>query len=307
MIYALVNPRAGAGDAARRVPNLLRELERRELDHRVVETSAPGEATLLAREARDAGATCIIVVGGDGTLNEVVQAYVAADGSVIRGPELALLPAGTGGDFRRTLGLPAAGPGAAARALDATPRAVDLGVVRLTDTDGSPVVRAFVNVMSFGISGVVDGLVNRGPKWVGGRAAFFVATLRALVVYRNAPVRVMVDGEVLLNGPILNVAVANGRYFGGGMQVAPDADPSDGLFDVIGLADLSRLEGLSLSAHIYRGSHVGRRGIVHRRGKVVVAEPLVAGSRVLIDLDGETPGQLPLTASIAEGALRFRV
>ena len=306
MIYALVNPRAGAGDAARKLPDLLRELTRRGLDHRVLQTSVPGEATSLARQARKSGAECIIVVGGDGTLNEVVQAYVDQDGSVIPGPELALLPAGTGGDFRRTLNLPRAGPDAVAHLLGAPAKPVDLGIVRLSDADGAPVVRAFINVMSFGISGVVDGLVNRGPKWIGGRAAFLAATLRALVTYRNVPVRVAVDDEVLLNGPILNVAVANGRYFGGGMQIAPDADPGDGLFDIVGMTDLTRLQGLSLSAHIYRGSHMSRHGIVHRRGKVVVAEPLRGGSRVLIDLDGETPGQLPLTAWIAPGALRFR-
>lgn len=128
-----------------------------------------------------------------------------------------------------------------------------------------------------------------------------------MFAYRNAPVRVRVDGKLCLEAPILNVALANGRYFGGGMLIAPEADPADGLLDVIALHDLSRVQGIALAKHIYRGSHVGQPGVSVARGKVVEAEALVASTEVLVDMDGETPGRLPLRAELIPSALRFRV
>ena len=95
---------------------------------------------------------------------------------------------------------------------------------------------------------MVDTIVNAGPKWLGGKAAFFLASLRASAVYRNVPVRVFVDDVLFHEGPVLNVAVANGRAFGGGMFVAPNADPHDGLFDVVVLGDMNKLESTTLAA-----------------------------------------------------------
>jgi diacylglycerol kinase family enzyme len=101
----------------------------------------------------------------------------------------------------------------------------------------------------------------------------------------------------------VNVAIANGRYFGSGMLVAPDADPADGIFDVISMADMSKLQTFALSSHIYRGTHVTRPGVSTTRGAVVEAEALVPNAEVLIDMDGETPGRLPLVARVAAGAI----
>jgi diacylglycerol kinase family enzyme len=109
-----------------------------------------------------------------------------------------------------------------------------------------------------------------------------------------------------LEAPIVNVAVANGRFFGGGMKIAPEADPSDGLFDVIALHDLTRAQGVALAHRIYQGTHVGRPGVSVARGALIEAESLVPRAEVLIDMDGETPGRLPLVARVAAGALRIR-
>ena len=114
--------------------------------------------------------------------------------------------------------------------------------MELTADDGARVVRAFLNIASFGIGGLTDRIVNTTPKWIGGRAAFFTGTLRAMFAYQNAPVRVLVDGQPFHEGPIFNVASANGRFFGGGMKIAPEADPSDGQLDVVVLGDLGRAE-----------------------------------------------------------------
>lgn len=249
---------------------------------------------------------CAVLVGGDGTLNDAVQGFLEPDGSVASGPALGLIPAGTGGDFRRTLGLGDSIEEAAERILRSAPRPVDLGLLSVTSHEGQLVRRAFLNITSFGIGGLTDRIVNSSPKWIGGKAAFLLGTLRAMVVYKNLPVRVRVDGEVVLEAPIFNVAIANGRYFGGGMMIAPSADPSDGLLDVVSLADMSKLESALLSQHIYQGEHLGRAGVSVARGKLVEAEPLARATEVLVDMDGETPGRLPLRAELAPGALRLR-
>ena len=269
-------------------------------------TERPGDATRLAQEARRAGLDCTIVMGGDGTLNEVCQAYLDGHGNPLPGPPLGLVPAGTGGDFRKTLELGTDLEASVEHLVTREPRPLDLGVLEATGHDGRPVTRAFVNITSFGLGGLTDRVVNAGPKWLGGKSAFFLGTLRALMAYRNAPVRVKVDGAVWLESPIVNVALANGRYFGGGMKIAPDADPSDGRFDVVALGDLTRLQTAGLTQHIYAGTHLGRPDISVTRGALVEAEALVPGAEVLIDMDGETPGRLPLRARIAPSALFFR-
>ncbi len=303
----ILNPSAGSGSAARKKAAIVGALTVSGSAPEVVHTEGPGDAGRLVREARRDGVDCVVLVGGDGTLNDAAQGYLEPDGSVAQGPDLALIPSGTGGDFRRTFGVAEDVEEAAARLLVAPSRPLDLGLLSVTSHAGKQERRAFVNITSFGIGGLTDRIVNATPKWVGGKVAFFTGTLRAMLVYKNAPVRVKVDGEVWLEAPIFNVALANGRYFGGGMLIAPDADPSDGLLDVVALQDLSRLQSAALARFIYDGKHVGRGGVKLTRGKRIEAEPLATGTEVLIDMDGETPGRLPLTAELAPGALRLRV
>src|SRR5262249_5409672 len=158
-------------------------------------TKARGHAIELARAARTDGVDVIAVAGGDGTLSEVVQAYIDENGHAVSGPDLAVVPCGTGGDFRKTLGLSGAVEEAIGRIRYGARRPVDLGLLRITSHDGDDVHRAFVNVASFGIGGQVDAVVNEGRltrSWLGGKAAFFVGTLRAMASYRNASVRVKV-------------------------------------------------------------------------------------------------------------------
>lgn len=305
-VRLVVNPTAGSGAAGRRLGEVTRALERAGVSHDVAPTSRPGDATRLVAGARDLGYDVCAVMGGDGTVNEAVQAFLGEDGAPVPGPDLALIPSGTGGDFRKTFGLGSDVEGAVHRLVTSPPRPIDLGILRAVGDDGTPVRKAFVNIMSFGLGGLTDRLVNAGPKWMGGRLAFFVGTLRAMTSYRSPAVVVTVDDQVVTEAPILNVAVANGRYFGGGMKIAPDADPSDGAFDVVALYDLTRAQGVALASKIYRGTHPGTPGVTVARGRVVTAEAVRPRDEVLIDLDGETPGKLPLEARIAPAALRIR-
>ena len=305
-LRVISNPTAGSGSAVRRLPALKRLLADRGFTAEFVETRAPGDATRLVHEARGDGVECLLVMGGDGTLNEVSQGYLDPDGLPLPGPDIALVPSGTGGDFRKTFQLGTTLEEAVERLGTAEPHPLDLGVLELSSHSGETIRRAFLNITSFGLGGLTDRLVNAGPKWIGGRAAFFVGSLRALISYSNAPVRLRVDGEVVLEAPIVNVAIANGRYFGGGMKIAPDADPSDGLFDVIAMHDLTRAQGVALAPRLYQGTHLHQPGVKVTRGALIEAESLVPRAEILIDMDGETPGRLPLVARIAKGALKIR-
>lgn len=304
-LRVIANPLAGAGTARRKLPAIVRALRARGQDHEVVTTERPGDATALTRSARDRGVPLIVVVGGDGTLNEVAQAYLDDRGELVPGPDLALVPAGTGGDFRRTLGVDEAAEKAVSTLLSAAPRPVDMGVLSFVADSGKPATRAFVNIASFGTSGKVDRLVNATPKWMGGRLAFAIGTVRALATYRNAPVSMKVDGKTFYEGPVNVAAIANGRCFGGGMKIAPHADPTDGLFDVVLVGDIGFGESVLRSPELYKGEHIGKASVFSTRGAVVTAEPRNMDP-VYIDTDGEAPGRLPLTARILPGALRFR-
>jgi len=305
-LRVISNPTAGSGNAQRRLPELRRLLTDRGIVADFVETRAPGDATRLVHEARGDGVECLLVMGGDGTLNEVSQGYLDAEGQPLPGPDLALAPSGTGGDFRKSFGLGTTLEEAVERLSTAVPRPLDLGLLELTAHSGQTIRRAFLNITSFGLGGLTDRLVNAGPKWIGGRAAFLIGSLRALISYENSPVRLRVDSVVCLEAPIVNVALANGQYFGGGMKIAPDANPSDGFIDVVAMHDLTRAQGVALAPRLYQGTHIGQPGVRVTRGALIEAESLVPRAEVLIDMDGETPGRLPLVARIAKGALRIR-
>lgn len=298
-ILVIANPRSRAGTTAERLPLIERALRRQGLAYELVCTQQPGHATEIAKRAR--GFDVIGVVGGDGTLNEVAQAYLDE-----AGPDLALIPSGSGGDFRKTLDLSDSIDSAVAQIRLGRRRPIDLGVIEATDHVGRPLRRAFVNIASFGVGGAVAELVNAQPKWLGGRATYFLGTLRALASYKNVEVRLRVDGARFYEGPAFSVAIANGRYFGGGMKIAPHADPTDARLEVVVLGDMSRTDVLALAPKVYSGAHLGAQYVSLAGGATIEAEPLHAWSHVLLDVDGEGPGRLPLRASVRAGAITIR-
>jgi YegS/Rv2252/BmrU family lipid kinase len=312
-ISLVVNPRSGSGRGARQLATLRRRLEAAGQPHDIFETSRRGEATELARRAIDAGADVLGVLGGDGTLNEVSQAYIDTEGRPRPGPPIALIPSGTGGDFPKSCGFVGSGLDAAVERLcRARTRPLDLGVVTLTDASGHPLHRAFVNIASVGISGDVDERVERGPKWLGGKAAFLLGTVTAALGYRNVPIEIDVDGAPWQRGPTLITAIANGRYLGGGMHIAPRAEIADGWLDVVSVGDLSRATFLRLFPSVYKGAHLELESVRSTRGRLVEVRPQHSGQRsqrgasgVLVDVDGETPGYLPLSARIFPNALQL--
>lgn len=300
----IVNPKAGSGRALRAAETLESRLRQSAHAATLLCTDRSGHASTLARQARAAGVATVVVAGGDGTIQEVATGLcLEEDGRTTTDvpPQLALLPAGTGGDYRRTFRFTESVDQALARILAPKPVHVDVGRAVIQQPDGEQKISAFVNVLSFGLGGLTDRLVARSPKWIGGTAAFYLGAVRATLVHQPTPVELVIDGESVGVAPYANVALCIGRYFGGGMKIAPAADPSDGWFDIVTITG-SRARILALTADIYRGTHVRRPGIEVRRGRSVVARATRPGE-VLIDVDGEQPGQLPLEVTLLPRAL----
>jgi diacylglycerol kinase (ATP) len=305
-VFVIGNPRAGAG-AGRSV---LRALEREpRSDVTLMTTERPGDGTSRAREALDRGAAGLVVVGGDGTLSEVAQAFFGPGGvRTANRAWIGLLLAGTGGDFARMIGAPRGG-GARAR-LDALldrgqTQEIDCGWMEARDEHADrPLGRAIVNVASFGLGGLVVRRVNASGKRLGGTASFLVATLRALAAHRPPSVRLTLDGHPLPPVRISNVALANGRFFGGGMQIAPGAELADGFLDCTVVPDAPLLGALRMVPDLYRGT-LEARGMQVRKARVIEAEALDS-EPVLVDADGEAGGRLPLRIEVRPGALQLR-
>jgi YegS/Rv2252/BmrU family lipid kinase len=295
----IVNPESRNGATGRRAASLVRRLRQALGPLEVERTRGPRDAERIAREAVRAGCDRLIVAGGDGTLSEVATGLLEAG---LGGyATIGALPLGTGGDFLRTLGVPRELGRAIECLREGKPRPLDAGRARFVDASGRCVRAHFVNVASFGVSGRVVELVNRSRKPLGGRAAFLLGALRAIARHRSQPVRIRVDGELVHEGPLVLAAAANGRYFGSGMCIAPDARTDDGLFDVVAVGALGRAQLLRKLPLIYRGAHLGDAAVRVWRGRSVEAEAM--DGPVPVELDGEPLGRLPARFEMLPAAL----
>jgi YegS/Rv2252/BmrU family lipid kinase len=305
--FLVVNPRSANGTVQRRWAELAATIRSAYGDFEHAFTAAPGDATRLARRALDEGSAMIVALGGDGTMNEVVNGFFAGGKPVRPDAILGEIPMGTGGDFRKTAGIPQEVAEAAAALKGTATKRVDVGRLSLVDAGGRPGERYFINIASFGLGGLVDSIVNSSSKALGGKTSFLLATARAAIKYKNQRVRLTLDGGAPIERRIYNVAVANGRFFGGGMQVAPMAALDDGLFDVVCLGDFGFAEAALRVKHIYQGTHIGMPKVEHWKARHVKAEPVDPRDRVLLDVDGEQPGALPSTFEILPGAITLKV
>ncbi len=300
----IVNPASAGGRTGREWPRVQRCLVDAGVEFEPRITSAADDATRLTREALREGFARVVAVGGDGTLNEVVNGFFDPETREAINPRavLGMLPSGTGGDFRKTAGIPVAHAAACALLARGDVRTVDAGRVDYHG-GGAPAPRWFVNIADCGLGGDVVRRVNQSRKSRGGTVTFLYHSLAALLTFGSRMVRVEVDGE-RIEGPLQSVVVANGRYFGGGMLIAPEASLEDGLFDVVLCADLGMRRSLTGLPSLYRGRHIGRPGITLRRGRVVTVSPLEQRP-VLFDVEGEQVGRAPATLTCLPGALRL--
>ena len=305
----VVNPRSGGGLAGRTFAQVRSVLERRLGPFDVAFTTRPEHAIALSREAVQAGTRLVVAVGGDGTLHEVANGVLDAG---VDGAAVGYVGQGTGGDFRRTLGIEHRLDAYVAGIASGRVRTVDAGRLHYRAPDGSRRSRWFVNILSAGMGGLVDRYVSETTKALGGKAAYFLASTRALAACQRGRLRC----DVTLQGErhdrrldTYMIAICNGRYFGSGMDVAPMAQPDDGRFEVVSMDAPGKLAFAAFSRRIYEGRHLDAPGVVHFACDRIAIDldNERARSVFLLDVDGEPLGGLPIEIELVPRALRLRV
>ncbi|HXV01944.1 MAG TPA: diacylglycerol kinase family protein, partial [Gaiellaceae bacterium] len=231
----LVNPASANGKTGKRWPDIARAAHAAGLRGEAIFSEGPGQLGDLAREAADNGASLLVVVGGDGTVHEVVNGVAGREGV-----ELALIPRGTGWDFARTHEIPKRLGPALEIATEGQAKPFDLGRATYR-ANGGDHTAWFANIASVGMSGAVARRANDTTKALGGKASYAIALLAVFARWQNVPLRVAVDAETR-EAVMDDVIVAVGRYLAGGMKITPDAEPDDGLFDVLLIGDLTKVE-----------------------------------------------------------------
>jgi diacylglycerol kinase (ATP) len=231
-------------------------------------------------------------------VNEVVNGIVGRDGV-----ELAVIPRGTGWDFVRTYRIPRRLDEALEVARAGRPREIDLGRASFRSWQGEPAERYFANIASAGMSGAIAKRANETSKALGGKVSYFWATLAVFARWRISEVTVTV-GDERRTARMHDVVIANGRYFGGGMMICPQAEPDDGVFDVLLIGNLTKRDLLVTLPKTYRGTHLPHPKAELLHAPVVAVE---AADPLPVELDGEQPGTTPARFEIVRRALRLRV
>ncbi len=301
-IKAIVNPKSANSKTARRWVEyeevLVRLFTRMDSEF----TKAPLDATRITREAIKDGYDIIISVGGDGTLNEVVNGFFEKGKPISADVKLAVISTGTGADFIKTIKFPKDIDAIVERFERFETRKCDAGIIYFKNHSGEDAVRYFINIADFGIGGETVERVNRTTKAFGGFFSFLCGSAVTLLKYKNKRVQLKIDGKDYGSMVCNSVVVANGRFFGGGMMVAPKAEIDDGLFDIVIAGDITKLAFLKYGPKIYKGEHINLPDVKYLKGRVLEA---ISDERVLLDVDGEQPGLLPARFEIIPGSINL--
>ncbi len=319
MRAVIVNPASASGRTAGRWRRIVAALGTGDDAIEVFLTNGPGDAIGLVRRILEEGTRSLVVLGGDGTLGEVVAGCIRADGSgMVRDDvDISVIHQGTGGDMARGLEIPKDEDGAIQVALTGTPRRIDVGVVAFQPMDGieshvdpqpdGTLVRGFVANSNVGMGAEVVRKVEGPFKKLGNNGSFAVATVSCLTRNRPRSVRVTSAEGIDAALDIVDITVCNNRYMGGGMLVAPDAKVDDGELDVVIIGAAGRLKLIRTFPKIYKGTHVHDPLVrVERTTEVRVDVPDGAAPQGVV-LDGDLVGQTPATWRVIPSALSVRV
>lgn len=309
----IINPTSAGGATGRAWPQLASDLRTHFGAFNCAFTEKAGDGQLIAAREAGRGRSLIIACGGDGTISEVANGILESGADA----ELGILPSGTGGDLRRTLSIPARAADAAAMLHYGRSIRMDVGRVEFQNRSGARARRYFLNVASCGMGGeVIRRVEENSAGWLatasrriggGGQLAYALASLQTSVALTKPTLGIQLDDRPEFRLVVANLCIANARYFGGGMKIAPEAKLNDGLLDVVAVGDLSTVEILTNVYKLYLGTHLGLQKVQHtlaRRIRVSAASP---DEVVLIEVDGELLGTLPAEFEILPQALRVRV
>jgi diacylglycerol kinase (ATP) len=304
--HFIVNPRSAQANTMRRIEAIHAEASRRFPSANWMATSSPGDAAVLAHAAALSGADLVVAVGGDGTINEVVNGLMHSDVPPDARPVFGILPAGSGSDFVRTLGI----PHDLRAALNVIPagrlRGIDVGEIECAPLDGGPhrepAHRYFMNIAGCGSSGRVVERFN--SRKVHGTLGYALAAALTALDYRFPEVEIALDAGAPDTTALNVLFVCNGEYCGGGMHVGKGARIDDGLLHVVEVGGVGRFGALLQWPRLYTGSVDRVRGARVRSARTL---RVTSNEDVLVDCDGDLCGRLPATYRAVAGALNVCV
>jgi diacylglycerol kinase (ATP) len=300
----IVNP-SSANRSTGRLWSQLEDVMRKHFgDFEFCLTETPNHATRLTSEALHDGFEMVVAVGGDGTVNEVVNGFFNSGSLINPDAVLGVISRGTGSDFIKTLGIPKPIEAACRTLRGRAIRKCDAGHFTCLGHHGEHIERYFINIADFGMGGETVERVNRTTKAFGGFASFLYGALSTILTFKSKRIKVKVDDSYEADKLIDNVVVANGQYFGGGMWVAPRAQVDDGMFDILIIEEMGRLESLRNISKLYKGTHLQHPKVTCLHGKTVTAE---SPDTVLLDVEGEQIGRLPVRFDIIPAAINVKV
>ncbi|MBW2058171.1 MAG: diacylglycerol kinase family lipid kinase [Deltaproteobacteria bacterium] len=302
---AIVNPGSASGATGRKWPAIQRLMETKFQDgFHVAFTRGPLHATELTRRYLEQGYEMIVAVGGDGTINEVVNGFFEKGENLFPQAVLGILSVGSGADFPRTLGWDRNISHGVERLTGTRTKPVDVGRATFRNLRGLRETRCFINMADFGAGGAVVEKVNRTTKLLGGTFSFLWGILSTLPGYRNKEVTFVIDDGPARSAVLNNMIVANGKYYGGGIKAAPDALIDDGLFQFVLIGDVTFGDVLLYLHRFRRGTHLTHPEIESYAGRSMSA---TSKDPVFIEMDGELAGTLPVIFEVLPKALRIKV
>lgn len=282
----IVNPAAGAGKTARKWPHIMARLQSIDLRFDYDITEAPGHARELAKDAVTKGYELVVSVGGDSTVNEVVNGLY--DTGSIADVMFGMIGTGTGSDYIRTIGIPRAHLDACQCLRNPRKVSVDVGLIEYL-SGNKTVRRLFVNFAGMGFDAEIVRTTTLKYKRLNATASYLAGLLSALLFYKNKAVTLLIDGEAS-EEKVCTVLLSNGKYGGGGMFAAPEADISDGLLDVLIIGDLSKPDLLWSLPRVYRGTHLTHPKVTLKKAREI---EIRSDDSVVLQADGELLGGLP--------------
>jgi YegS/Rv2252/BmrU family lipid kinase len=305
----IVNPKSASGSTENRWARIAADWAAHYGAFNVDFTQHGGHAIELAEKAAEAGREFIVACGGDGTINEVVNGIMRSG----QAAELGILPMGTGGDFRRSLGMPSTIRRSAEELKNGITKLIDVGKVTYLNHDNQTEERFFVNIASVGLgAAIIERVKTTGNlKWLSfnslrGKASFAFSTLQEILNLNVKTIRVRFDEKEVKPLQTIVFCVANARYFGGGMKIAPEAVIDDGEFDVVNIGDIGAGKIMLNAQKLYAGTHLSMDEVKHTKA-IRIEVSAFNNEEIPIETDGELPGKLPAVFEILPGALRVRV
>lgn len=308
----IVNPQSAGGKTGALFEKMRGPIERSLGHFETAFTSGPRHAVDIAKEAAMQERPVVVSVGGDGSIHEVACGLMQAREAGHAKTKLGIIGAGTGGDYRRTLGLENRLDRYCEAIASGKTRAMDIGKFSYVTHKGEKASSYFINILSVGMGGLIDQLVAQSSRSMGGTMAYLSASVRGLIQSQVGHLKCKIWREDACREETIEsrtIAICNGRFFGSGMQVAPMAHPDDGLFDVVDLGAAPRLRFFMVSSRMYTGTHVHSLDVKHYRCDRIEIELLNKDitDRFLLDVDGEPLGTLPISIEMVPSAIEVFV